>query len=165
MTKSYQQKLAAARARTARAEADALDAKIRLAITRHELQRLSVERNQRLTRNVWFTASHVARHDEAAKLQIAEQLLNDPALIPLSPSLIPAPGVFHPQAGPHERFGWFGPVLKLRRPPMNLNELDSNQPRQIEVSSPEFLDVCAELRRRGCVILGMVTKHPGRLTA
>lgn len=84
MTKGYQQKLAAAHARAERAEADCLDAKIRLVLFRQQAAKLQAERDRRLTSNVWLTASHVARHDEVAKLDLAEQLLNDPALIPLA---------------------------------------------------------------------------------
>jgi len=84
MTKSYRQKLAEATARAERAEADCLDAKIRLVLFRQQAAKLQAERDRRLTRNVWLTANHVAPHDEVGKLDLAAQLVVDPSLIPLA---------------------------------------------------------------------------------
>lgn len=84
MTKNYQRRLAEARDRTARAEADALDAKIRLALTREKYQQLRAETNRRLTERAWLVASRLSPRSEAGKLDLASQLLNDTALIPLA---------------------------------------------------------------------------------
>ena len=42
-----------------------------------------------------------------------------------------------------------------------MNAILDERPTQLEVHGAELLTVSAELRRRGCVILGAVTKRPG----
>jgi hypothetical protein len=84
MTKSYRQKLAAAHARAERAEAECLDAKIRLALTREKYQQLRGQTNRRLTERAWLVASRLSPQSEAGKLDLAAQLLADVSLISLA---------------------------------------------------------------------------------
>ncbi|HXR04184.1 MAG TPA: hypothetical protein VN836_05705 [Verrucomicrobiae bacterium] len=84
MTNAQRMKLIAdANARCRRAQAAELDAKIELAVSRNKLSWLVAERNRRRKSEVEAAVKKLAK-SEGGELMLAEQFLDDPALVSLA---------------------------------------------------------------------------------